>query len=120
MQSRSRESSLVIFLKAFPPQIVGVMVAQIAIVNGMMMIGAVFVGMVLDRQFGTRPLLTIVLPLIAALLSVFVAYRLALRTVTKSRKAYLDWAEAEKAANAAPASDPSAPQRAVPTLTDAS
>ena len=34
MQSRKRESSLVIFVKAFPPHLVGIMVVQIALING--------------------------------------------------------------------------------------
>lgn len=93
MQSRKRESSLVIFIKAFPPRLVGIMVVEIALINGLLMIGGAFLGMALDRTFGTRPLLTIVLPLIGAVLSVFVAYALAKVTVKKSRKAYLNWVE---------------------------
>lgn len=100
MQSRKRESSLVIFIKAFPPHLVGIMVVQIALINGILMIGGVFLGMALDRSFGTRPLLTLVLPLLGAVLSVFVAYALAKMTVQKSRKAYLNWVEESEAADA--------------------
>lgn len=100
MQSRKRESSLVIFVKAFPPHLIGIMVAQIALINGVLMIGGVFLGMALDRTFGTRPLLTIVLPLIGAVLSVFVAYALGKVTINKSRKAYLNWVEENEAAEA--------------------
>lgn len=91
MQSRNRESSLVIFAKAFPPQVIGFMVVQIAVVNGVLMIGSVFLGMMLDRQLQTTPLLTLVLPIVAAISCVFVAYRLGLRAVKNSRKAYLQW-----------------------------
>ena len=91
MQNRRRESPLVIFIKAFPPQIVGIMVLQIALINGVLMIGAVFLGMALDRQFGTRPLFTLVLPIVGAITSVLIAYLMAMRTVKKSRKAYLNW-----------------------------
>jgi hypothetical protein len=93
MQSRKRESSLVIFIKAFPPHLVGIMVVQIAVINGVLMIGGAFLGMALDRALGTRPLLTLVLPLAGAVLSVFVAYALGKATVKKSRKAYLNWVE---------------------------
>lgn len=99
MQSRKRESSLVIFIKAFPPHLVGIMVVQIALINGLLMIGGVFLGMALDRTFGTRPLFTILLPLIGAVLSVFVAYGLGKLTVNKSRKAYLNWVEESDAAD---------------------
>jgi F0F1-type ATP synthase assembly protein I len=108
MQSRTREreSSLVIFAKAFPPHVIGIMVVQIALINGALMIGGVFLGMMLDRQFGTSPLLTLALPILGAVLSVVVAYRLGLRAVKKSRQAYLQWqgkpeaeAEAEAAVN---------------------
>ena len=105
MQSRKRESSLVIFIKAFPPHLVGIMVVQIALINGFLMIGGVFLGMALDRTFGTRPLLTIALPLIGAVLSVFVAYALGKLTINKSRKAYLNWVEEGEAADA-PKSQP--------------
>jgi F0F1-type ATP synthase assembly protein I len=89
---------MVIFLKAFPPQIIGVMVVQIALLNGLLMIGGAFLGMALDRQFGTRPLLTVLLPLLGALASVFLAYLLAKRAVMKSRKAYLEWAAGDQPA----------------------
>lgn len=100
MQSRKRESSLVIFVKAFPPHLIGIMVAQIALINGVLMIGGVFLGMALDRTFGTRPLLTLVLPLVGAVLCVFVAYVIGKVTVRKSRKAYLNWVETKEAADA--------------------
>jgi F0F1-type ATP synthase assembly protein I len=107
MQSRTREreSSLVIFAKAFPPHVIGIMVVQIALINGALMIGGVFLGMMLDRQFGTSPLLTLALPILGAVLSVVMAYRLGLRAIKKSRKAYLQWqgkseAEAESEAEA--------------------
>ena len=99
MQSRKRESSLVIFIKAFPPHLIGIMVVQIALINGVLMVGGAFLGMALDRAFGTRPLLTLVLPLVGAVLSVFVAYALAKVTVKRSRKAYLNWVGAKEAAD---------------------
>lgn len=105
MQSRKRESSLVIFIKAFPPHIIGIMVAQIALINGALMIGGAFLGMALDRALGTRPLFTLTLPLAGAVLSVFVAYALAKLTAKRSRKAYLNWVETKEKADA-PAPQP--------------
>lgn len=104
MHSPKRESPFVIFLKAFPPQIIAAMAAQIALINGALMIGGVFLGVMLDRQFDTRPLLTLVLPILGAILSVFVTYRMAMHTVKRSRQAYLDWVESQRAKdNNAPA-----------------
>lgn len=97
MHSPKRESPFVIFLRAFPPQIIAAMVVQIALINGALMIGGVFLGMALDRQFDTRPLLTLALPIFGALLSVFLTYHMAMRTVRRSRKAYLEWVEAQRA-----------------------
>jgi len=88
-----RESPLVIFLKAFPPRIIGAMVLQIAVLNGVLMIGAVFLGMALDGELGTRPLLTVALPVMAAAIAVLIAWRLALATAQRSRQAYLRWAQ---------------------------
>ncbi|GIV84105.1 MAG: hypothetical protein KatS3mg052_1112 [Candidatus Roseilinea sp.] len=104
MHSAKRESPLVIFLKAFPPQIIAAMAAQIALLNGALMIGGVFLGVMLDRQLNTRPLLTLSLPILGAILSVFVTYRMAMRAVKRSRQAYLDWVESQRA-NANSAAD---------------
>lgn len=113
----AQASPLVIFMRAFPPGIVGVMVVQIALIIGVLMIGSVFLGLTLDKQFGTRPLLVLVLPIASSFLSVFLTYRLGMRTVAKSRQAYLNWKdtkeqEAERnsareaqAATATPAAD---------------
>ncbi len=96
MHSPKRESPFIIFLKAFPPQIIAAMAVQIALINGALMIGGVFLGVMLDRQFDTRPLLTLSLPILGAILSVFVTYRMAMRTVKRSRQAYLDWMESQR------------------------
>lgn len=109
MHSPKRESPFVIFLRAFPPQIIAAMVVQIALINGALMIGGVFLGLALDRQFGTRPLLTLALPIFGALLSVLLTYHMAMRTVTRSRKAYLDWVEAQRAKEAGAVAAPGAP-----------
>jgi F0F1-type ATP synthase assembly protein I len=100
MHSPRRESPFVIFLRAFPPHVIGIMVAQIALVNGALMIGGVFLGIMLDRQFGTRPLWTLTLPILGAVVSVLVTYRMAMQTVKKSRQAYLRWVESQRAKDA--------------------
>lgn len=114
MHSPRRESPFVIFLKAFPPHVIGGMVAQIAVINGALMIGAVFLGIALDRQFDTRPLLTLALPIGSALASVFVTYRMAMRTVAQSRKAYLDWVASKRSAETAQTSAPALQDAEVP------
>lgn len=51
----------------------------------------------------TKPLFTLLLSLIGAILSVYLTYRLAMRAVPKARKAYEDWAGSkDKPASAAP------------------
>ncbi|MCS7088457.1 MAG: AtpZ/AtpI family protein [Thermoflexales bacterium] len=109
MQSQKQESPLVIFIRAFPPQVIGVMVVQIALINGALMLGGVLLGMSLDAQLGTRPLLTVALPLVGAVFSLLVAYRVGIATVVKARKAYLAWVES-KQRGAAPMEAASAPQ----------
>ncbi|MDW8352808.1 MAG: AtpZ/AtpI family protein [Anaerolineae bacterium] len=115
MPSPKRESPFVIFLKAFPPHIIAGMVVQIALINGALMLGGVFLGITLDRALDTRPLWTIGLPILGAILSTLVTYRLAMRTVKRSRQAYLAWAAARRAqdGNAEPHGAP------VATLNDA-
>lgn len=97
MHSPKRESPFVIFLKAFPPRIIAAMAVQIALINGALMLGGVFLGVTLDRQLDTRPLLTLSLPILGAVLSLFVTYWMAMRTVRRSRRAYLNWAESQRA-----------------------
>ncbi len=116
MHSPKRESPFVIFLRAFPPHIIGVMAVQIALINGALMIGGVFLGILLDRQFDTRPLLTLALPIFGAILSVFLTYRMAMRTVKQSRQAYLAWVDSQRAKEADSAAAQSTP---AVTLNDA-
>jgi|YNPMSStandDraft_1061717.scaffolds.fasta_scaffold70346_2 F0F1-type ATP synthase assembly protein I len=99
-----RKSPLEIFVKAFPPQIIGFMAVQIALVNGALMLGGAFLGLALDRQMGTSPLWTLVLPLAGAVVSLLVTYRLAMLAVKRSRRAYLQWAETQRHAEEAASS----------------
>lgn len=102
----TQEPPFVIFIKAFPPTIVGAMVMQIALIIGVLMIGSVFLGLALDKQLGTRPLLVLLLPITGTFISVFLTYKLGMRTVAKSRQAYLKWKEAKESdAQPKPASD---------------
>jgi hypothetical protein len=88
MNSRN-ESPLVILTRALPPAVVGAMVAQVALVIGGLMIGALLLGMALDVRFGTRPTLTLALAFISLPLSLWLTYRIALRTSARARSAYL-------------------------------
>ena len=88
MGSRN-ESPLVILARALPPAVVGAMVAQVALVVGGLMIGALLLGMFLDARLGTRPALTLALAFISLPLSVWLTYRIALRTSARARAAYL-------------------------------
>jgi len=106
MHSPKRESPFVIFLRAFPPHVIGIMVAQIALVNGALMIGGVLLGVTLDRQLGTRPLWTLALPILGAVVSVFMTYRMAMQTVKRSRQAYLRWVESQRAEDGGAAARP--------------
>ena len=103
-----RKSPLEIFVKAFPPRIIGFMVVQIALVNGALMLGGVFLGLALDRQMSTPPLWTLVLPIVGAIAALLITYRLAMITVKRSRQSYLRWAETQRVTNAQPESTASA------------
>ncbi len=93
-----RKSPLEIFFRAFPPQIIGLMAIQIALVNGALMLGGTFLGLALDRQMGTTPLWTLILPLASAIAALLITYRLAMLAVKRSRRAYLQWAETQRSA----------------------
>jgi F0F1-type ATP synthase assembly protein I len=103
-----RKSPLEIFVKAFPPRIIGFMVVQIALVNGALMLGGVFLGLALDRQMSTSPLWTLVLPIVGAIAALLITYRLAMITVKLSRRSYLQWAETQQRTDAQPESTASA------------
>ncbi len=83
-----RESPIVLLIRALPPAIVGAMVFQIAIVVGGLVLGAIVLGLFLDTQLGTRPLLTLGLGITSLPLSVWLTYRIALRAIAKARAAY--------------------------------
>ncbi len=83
-----RESPIVLLIRALPPAIVGVMIFQIAIVVGGLVLGAILLGLFLDVQLGTRPLLTLGLGIVSLPLSVWLTYRIALRTIARARAAY--------------------------------
>ena len=93
-----RESPFVLLLRALPPAIVGVMVFQIAIAVGVLMLGAVVAGLLLDMRLGTRPLLTLILGIASLPLSVWLTYRVALRTIAKARASYEAYAQDKRAA----------------------
>jgi energy-coupling factor transporter transmembrane protein EcfT len=96
MDSR-KESPLVILTRALPPAVVGAMVFQVAAIVGCLMIGAVLLGLFVDARLGTRPLVTLVLSLISLPLSIWLTYRVAMRTVSKARAAYESYLESNRA-----------------------
>ncbi|MGQ9904236.1 MAG: hypothetical protein ACUVRU_07945 [Anaerolineae bacterium] len=83
-----RESPIVLLIRALPPTIVGAMVFQIAVVVGGLILGAILLGLFLDVRLGTRPLLTLGLGIVSLPLSVWLTYRIALRTIAKAHAAY--------------------------------
>ncbi len=71
------------FLQLFPLHIIAPMFVQIALIVGMLVVGAVYLGKFLDTQFNSRPWLTLALFLIATLIALPIIYRLGTRTITK-------------------------------------
>jgi F0F1-type ATP synthase assembly protein I len=96
MQSRNTDHPLVIMKNAFPPSVIGVMVVQVAAINGLLILGGVLLGLFLDRQFGTRPALTLTLGIGGAIAAGVLTYLAAMRTVKKAREAYLEYADKKK------------------------
>ena len=108
MQSQSQKPSTaspsipppvpVIFLKAFPPGLIGMMMLQVAVVLLGLCGLAIFVGRRLDAQWNTRPWISVGLLVFAAVLALAIIYKLSLRTVEKTQTAYTKWqAETQQA-----------------------
>ena len=99
-----KDHPFVILSRALPMQVIGFMVVQVAVAVIVTVGGSVALGLFIDtRVTNTKPLFTLLLSLIGAILSVYLTYRLAMRAVPKARKAYEDWAGSkENPASAAP------------------
>jgi hypothetical protein len=95
-----KDPAIVILMRALPPAVVGVMVFQIALLIGGLMIGSIMLGLFIDTQAGTRPLFTLLLAFVSLPLSVWLTYRVALRTVSKARAAYQAYQESKHATTA--------------------
>jgi hypothetical protein len=87
-------------MHALPPAVVGIMVLQIAVIVGSLIIGSLVLGLFADKQFGTRPLFTLLFALISLLVSVWLTYRIALRTSAKAQRAYQVYLDSKRAAAA--------------------
>ncbi len=87
MDSR-KESPVVTLMHALPPAVIGAMVLQVAAAVGALMLGALAAGLFADARLGTRPLFTLLLALAGTLFSLWLTYRIALRTSAKAREAY--------------------------------
>ena len=101
MDSR-RDAPLVILARALPPAVVGAMLVQVALVVGGLMIGSLALGLFIDAHFATRPLFTLLLAFVSLPVSVWLTYRLALRTSARARKAYEAYLESQRPPTAAP------------------
>ncbi|MCX6017593.1 MAG: AtpZ/AtpI family protein [Chloroflexi bacterium] len=93
MRSRNTDHPMVIFKNAFPPTVIGAMVVQVALINGVLILGGVFGGIYLDRQFGSKPLLTLALGIGGAIAAGVLTFVAAMRTVKRAREAYLKYAD---------------------------
>jgi F0F1-type ATP synthase assembly protein I len=84
MQEASRESSITVLTKISPPNIVGRMMIQIAVVVGGLMLVSVLSGRALDANFKTSPLFSVVITFLGTVASAYLTYKLGLRAVEKS------------------------------------
>jgi F0F1-type ATP synthase assembly protein I len=62
-------------------------ISQVGILTLVVIIGAVFGGVFLDRQLGTRPLFTVLLLLVSFPALLYIIYRVALRAVADIHRA---------------------------------
>jgi len=95
-----KKSPLEIFMRAFPPQIIIQMIVIIALLNGFLLVNSVLLGRELDRMWDSSPLWVLILLVFSALIGLFITYRVAVVTARRARRAYLQWVEAEKRAEA--------------------
>ncbi len=91
MSGKNTDHPLVIFKNAFPGPVIGMMVLQVAVINGALVLGGVLLGLYLDRQLGTKPALTLTLGIVGAVIAAGLTYVSAMRTVRKARQAYLEY-----------------------------
>ena len=91
MQIDKKPSTSEIMYRAFPPNIMGLMILQIAVLNIAIVAACVFLGRFADAQFGTQPWLTSVGALVGSIASVYASYKVGIRTVAKTRDAYEKW-----------------------------
>jgi hypothetical protein len=87
MQGSQKHASNLSVLKAFPPHIIGLLIVQIAVVNGILVIGSIYLGKALDARMNTGVLFTVVLAVISLQLALFITYKLAMRAVAKVNRA---------------------------------
>ena len=95
MQSSSERPSTQSVLKAFPPHIIGLLIVQIAVVNGALIIGSISLGKFLDARMNAGLLFTVILAVASLQLALFITYKLAMRAVAKVNKADLRLKETE-------------------------
>lgn len=74
------------------------MILQVAVIDGGLVIGSLVLGLFADKQLGTKPLFTLLFALISLFVSVWLTYRVALRTSAKAQKAYQVYLDSKRAA----------------------
>ncbi len=74
-----------------PARIVGPMFFRVALIVVFLTGGLVYLGMLLDAGFNTRPVFTVLLAVASSLLIVFIVYRIGLDADVKSQEAYSEW-----------------------------
>lgn len=81
----------VLLLKAFPPDLIGMMMLQVALVILGLCAAAIYMGRILDARFNIGPWASVILLMLAAVLALVIIYKLGLRTVAKAERAYSQW-----------------------------
>ncbi len=71
-------------LSTYSPSILGKMIAQVAVVTGLLLVGAVGLGKFMDAQLGTRILFTVLLTVVGSQLAFLITYRIAMRAAART------------------------------------
>ncbi|MCW1969165.1 MAG: AtpZ/AtpI family protein [Anaerolineae bacterium] len=74
-----------------PAKIVGPMFLRVALVVVFVTGGLVYLGMLMDTAFNTKPVFTVLLAAASSLLLVFIVYRVGVEADEKSQSVHEDW-----------------------------
>jgi hypothetical protein len=95
MQSGRKQMQNKTFLQMFPPRILVLLLLQIAIVNGVLVVGSIYIGKFLDAHMNTQLVFTVVLAVVSLQFALFLTYKLGMRAVAKLNQADARAEEAE-------------------------